>query len=133
MTKPLRDADYRTLSNFRHALRGFVVFSQQAAVQAGLKPQQHQALLAVRAALDGTMLVGQLADRLKLRPHSATGLVDRLVALGLLDRTADAIDRRQVRLSLTRRAEDLLASLSEIHRSELRRIRPLLQDLLDQM
>ena len=68
----LSDADYGTLAGFRRALREFARFSEQAAEGVGLAPQQHQALLAIRA--EGGLTVGELAERLLLRPHSATGL-----------------------------------------------------------
>ena len=46
--RPLGDRDYRALAEFRHALRRFLAFSEQAARDAGLTPSQHQLLLAVR-------------------------------------------------------------------------------------
>lgn len=124
----LSDADYRTLAGFRHALREFTRFSEQAASRVGLTPQQHQALLAIRAA-DGTT-VGELANQLFLRPHSTTGLADRLERLDLIVRQPSTADRRRTELVLTQKGEALLRSLSESHRAELRRLRPLLSDLL---
>jgi DNA-binding MarR family transcriptional regulator len=130
-TRPLSAADYATLSEFRHVLRQFAAFSKDAAVRAGLTAQQHQALLAIKgfpAATPAT--VGALAERLDVRHHSAVGLVDRLAARGLVRRHAGGSDRRQVRLGLTPRADALLARLSMAHRDELRRLAPLLRDLL---
>jgi hypothetical protein len=43
----LADEDYTALADFRHALRQFLAFSEQAATTCGLTPQQHQALLAI--------------------------------------------------------------------------------------
>ena len=126
----VRDEDYATLATFRYELRRFLHFSEQAAEQAGVTAQQHQALLAVRAERDGSMLVGELADRLLLRPHSTSGLVDRLQKLELIERFRSEADRRQVRVRLTDRGNALLASLSATHRAELRRLRPLLTDLV---
>ncbi|SCW34843.1 DNA-binding transcriptional regulator, MarR family [Sphingobium faniae] len=131
--KELTDADYRALAAFRHAIRRFQSFSEGQAAQAGLTPQQHQALLAIRAAAPGQATVGHVAERLILKPHSATGLVDRLVALGLVAREAAAEDRRRVLLRLTKDAHALLATLSAIHREEVQRLRPVLLDLLEQL
>ena len=50
MSKEIGGKDYRMLAAFRLALRRFVHFSETAAEAAGLSPQQHQALLAIRAA-----------------------------------------------------------------------------------
>lgn len=132
MSEDFRDEDYATLAEIRHELRRFLKFSEEAAISTGVTPQQHQALLAIRAA-GGEMLVGALAERLMLRPHSATGQVDRLVRQGLVRRTVGTSDRRQVSVSLTPEGAALLASLSTAHRAELRRIRPLLSQLIGKL
>ena len=44
MTSDLSDTDYAALAEFRFALRRFQVFSEAKAAEAGLTPQQHQAL-----------------------------------------------------------------------------------------
>jgi len=126
----VRDEDYATLATFRYELRHFLHFSENAAAEAGLTAQQHQALLALRAAPGGSMLVGTLAERLMLRPHSASGLVDRLMGLGLVERSRADGDRRQVHILLTEMGRTVLASLAASHRAELRRLRPLLTDLM---
>ena len=126
----LTDENYRTLAAIRAALRRFVHFSEDAAKSAGLTPQQHQALLAIRAAQASAMSIGELAEFLLIRPHSASELADRLGALGLVDRKPDAKDRRMMKLHLTRAAEEALLSLSVTHKDELRRLRPLLNEFL---
>jgi len=126
----LDDADYRALADFRYALRRFTGFSEAKAAEVGLTPQQHQALLAIRAAPADTATVGFVAERLILKPHSATGLIDRLEAIGLVARAPSSEDRRRALLRLTDRARALLASLSATHREEIRRLQPLLADLL---
>lgn len=131
MTDEIGDEDYRTLAEFRFELRRFQRFSEQAARSAGLTPQQHQALLAVRAAGDAKMLIGDLADRLLLQPHSTSELVRRLIENDLATREHADADRRQVRIALTEKARRVLASLSSSHRSELRQLRPLLKDMLE--
>jgi DNA-binding MarR family transcriptional regulator len=126
----LTDDDYRLLADFRRALRRFLAFSEGRAAQVGLTPQQHQALLAIRAAEPGKATVGYLAEWLMLKPHSATGLIDRLEAVGLIERRVSPEDRRQAQVVLTAKADALLAQLSLTHREELRRLRPMLADLL---
>ena len=44
----MREADYAALAQFRYQLRTFLAFSEAAAQSAGLTPQQHQALLAIK-------------------------------------------------------------------------------------
>ncbi|HXK10709.1 MAG TPA: MarR family winged helix-turn-helix transcriptional regulator [Vicinamibacteria bacterium] len=130
MARPLTDADYRTLAGFRRGLRLFLRFSEDAAAAAGLTPRQYQALLAVRGARARPLTIGDLARELEIRHHSAVGLVDRLVALRLLRRHADAADRRRVDLSTTARGDSALARLAGAHRAELQGLAPTLRALL---
>ena len=125
MARPrqLTKSDYETLAAFRYALRRFIHFSEGAANAAAITPQQHQALLAIKGfpARD-KITVGELAERLQLRHHSAVGLADRLMVEKLVTRLPSAEDRRQVLLQLTRRGEEVLEKLSAVHREELKRI-----------
>ncbi|MDE1146393.1 MAG: MarR family transcriptional regulator [Azospirillaceae bacterium] len=133
-TPALDKADYVLLAEFRHLLRRFLSFSEDAAAGAGLTAQQHQALLAIKG-FPGRdhVTVGELAERLCVRPHSAVGLVDRLESHGLVVRRPGPGDRRQVVLSLTPAAEAVLAALSLAHRQEIRRLTPLIRPLFDQL
>ena len=129
----LDDEDYRTLAAVRAAIRGFAHFTEKVVQAAGLTPQQHQVLVALRAAETGELAIGELAETLILQPHSVSGLADRLQALGLVERARRDDDRRVVVLRLTAKAKKLMSSLSRTHRDELRRIRPLLISLLSQL
>jgi DNA-binding MarR family transcriptional regulator len=129
----LEDEDYRTLASVRAAIRGFAHFTEKVVQAAGLTPQQHQVLVALRAAENGELAIGELAETLLLQPHSVSGLADRLQALGLVERVRRVDDRRVVALRLTVKARQLMATLSRTHRDELRRIRPLLISLLSQL
>ncbi|WP_250893832.1 MarR family winged helix-turn-helix transcriptional regulator [Croceibacterium selenioxidans] len=133
MAVELGEADYVALADIRYSIREFLAFSEKKAADCGLTPQQHQALLAIRAAPVGAATVGYVAERLILKPHSATGLVDRLEALGLVSRQVSESDRRQSLLRLSDRAISILARLSVTHREEILRIRPLLVQLLSNL
>ena len=129
--RPLDDDDYRSLAAFRHALRRFQHFSEEAARDAGLTPAQHQLLLAVRGHPDvGPPTVGDVAERLQLRVHSTGELVGRAVDRGLLERRDDPADRRRVLLVLTDAGRSVLDDLSMLHRDELRRFRREMDALL---
>lgn len=131
---PVRATDYQLLAEFRYQLRCFLAFSERAAAGAGLTPQQHQALLAVKGFPGRDRAsVGELAERLQLRHHSAVGLVDRLAQRGLLRRERSRDDARRVLLAVTARGQRLLARLSAAHRDELRRLRPHLAGLLERL
>jgi DNA-binding MarR family transcriptional regulator len=129
----LKPQDYRLLAEFRRLLRQFLVFSEQRAVDVGLAPQQHQALLAIKGHAGGAPTVGDLAERLAIRHHSAVGLVNRLVRAGYAVRRTDRGDKRRVTLKLTKDGEAILRKLTASHRDELRRMAPLLKPLLAQL
>jgi DNA-binding MarR family transcriptional regulator len=129
----LTNSDYQVLADFRATLRQFMAFSETRAREVGLTPQQHQALLAIKAAPSGRATIGYVAEQLMLKPHSASGLVDRLKALELLERQPASTDRRQYLVVLTDRAEALLTRLSVTHREEIRRLRPMLTQLLERL
>jgi len=133
-TPGLKKEDYEMLAAFRYALRQFLRFSEEAAATAGLSPQQHQALLAIKGYPGRDYVsVGELAERLQIRHHSAVGLVDRLVADGLVVRQTDPEDRRRVCVKLTGAGESRLEALSTAHHEEIRRMGPKLSAILDQL
>jgi len=127
----LTDAEYAALADFRHTLRQFQAFSEEQVADFGLTPQQHQVLLTIRGAAPRPVSIGYIAERLFVKPHSASGLVVRLEALGLIARQPSPHDGRQALLALTPQAGDVLERLSAVHRAEIVRMRPMLKQLLD--
>ena len=129
----LTDGEYRALARFRFGLRVFLRFSEDAAVSAGMTPDQHQLLLAVRGSSTGDPSISELAESLQRRHHSTVELIDRAVEAGLLSRTTDPDDARLRRLVLTAHGADILESLSAAHRDELRRFRTEMASILDEL
>jgi DNA-binding MarR family transcriptional regulator len=126
------DMDYQPLADFRYEIRRFLNFSEQAARSAGIEPQQHQMLLAIKGLpADRRPTIGVIAERLQLQHHSAAELASRLQAKGLLQRKREAADRREVLLMLTPPGERLLRELSFPHRAELRSAGPTLLRALE--
>jgi DNA-binding MarR family transcriptional regulator len=116
-----------TLAEFRYELRRFLHFSETAARQAGLEPQQHQLLLQLAGASEGcTTTIAYAAERLGLRHNSAVELVDRCEREGLLIRTADDADKRRAILCITRKGNQVLDRLTRDHARELTERAPLL-------
>jgi DNA-binding MarR family transcriptional regulator len=111
------------LAQFRYALRKFLRFSEEAARQCGVTPQQHQLMLGV-AGYTGrnSATISELAEFLQERNHSVIGLVERAVQNGLVRRAQGSTDRRVVVVSLTRRGEQILARLAKLHQEEIQRI-----------
>src|SRR5580692_12434322 len=117
--------DYQAIAEFRFEIRRFLHSSERIARTAGLEPQQHQALLAIKGLpAHRAATVGVLAERLLVQHHSAVELVNRLETKGLLRRARGANDRREVVLSLSRRGETLLKRLTHPHHVELQSARP---------
>jgi len=124
----LTTRDYAQLAAFRHALRGFLRFSEAAAGAAGLTGQHYQAMLVLRACPDERRVtINDLAQQLFIKHNSAVGLVDRLVLEGLVVREPSSVDRRKVELRLTGRGREMLARLAAMHRRELQRLGPILK------
>jgi DNA-binding MarR family transcriptional regulator len=129
-TRAIQDEDYRQLLEFRTGLRRFVRWSEEQARSVGLSPAQHQLMLAVRGHPDPRgPTIGEVADHLLLRHHSAVELVDRAEAAGLVRRRPDRDDQRIVRLHLTARGADKLRRLTAVTLEELVRLSPGLQPL----
>ncbi len=129
--EPTTKTEYEILAEFRYALRRFLRFSESAAREVGLTPQQHQALLAIQGFPGREQItIGELAERLQIRHHSAVGLADRLEAEKLIKRVPGADDRRKVYISLTGHGQSMIEKLSALHHEQLVRLTPQLRSLL---
>ena len=117
--------NYRAMAEFRYQIRRFLRFSEHAAREAGLEPQQYQLLLAVKGLPDGERpRIGDIAERLQIQHHSTVELVDRLAKRSLVRRRRSDNDRREVLLELTQKGDRLLQELALHHRSEIREMGP---------
>jgi DNA-binding MarR family transcriptional regulator len=124
------EPDYPALLVFRTALRRFNRWSEQQAEAAGLTHAQHQLLLAIKGHGDPRgPTIGDVADYLLLRHHSAVELVNRAEAAGLVQRCADPDRYRVVRLTLTRKGADTLQRLAAQHLDELAHLAPAMEAL----
>ncbi len=132
MSKRIKKTDYVALAEFRYALRKFFRFSEEAAEGLGIEPKQYQALLAVQGFPGRERItIGELAEQLQIRHHSAVGLVNRTVTEGLLKREVGVEDRREVYVILTSKGKDVLENLATAHREELRQFGPQIKAFLE--
>jgi DNA-binding MarR family transcriptional regulator len=130
----LLPADYQALAEFRYQIRRFVRFSEQVARAAGIEPQQHQLLLAVKGLpAEKKATIGELAERLQIQHHSTVELVDRLTEGGFVERQRDEEDQRRVFVRLTSRGEELLERISSSTLAELRVAGPALVQALTKL
>ncbi|GEL25091.1 MarR family transcriptional regulator [Pseudonocardia sulfidoxydans NBRC 16205] len=120
----LTKQDFEALAQFRFAIRRYLRFSEDTVREHGLTPQQYQLMLALKGFPHREWAtVGELAEQLQLRPHSAAELITRAQKQGLVQRGRDSNDGRVVRVELTDAGETLLAQLSRLHRTQLRHMR----------
>lgn len=109
------------LGEFRFVLRRFLVFSEQAAAQEGLTMQWYQALLVIKTSGGREPIsVGELAQQLMIRDHSAAELVSRLVQAKLVRRKTDPSDRRRSLIVITPSGDRALVRLALAHLARLR-------------
>jgi DNA-binding MarR family transcriptional regulator len=76
----------------------------------------------------GSVSMSELAIARNVALNTATSLVDRLVAAGLVERRGDPGDRRVVRVVLTARGETLMERLRAIRRAAIRGVLDELSD-----
>src|SRR5438067_13913803 len=112
------------MAGYRFAIRRFLRFSEEAAREAGVTPQQYQLMLAIKG-YPGRVYanITELAERMQLDHHSTVGLVDRTEERGLVRREQAEVDRRQANVRLTPAGESLLRRLVRVHREQLQRMR----------
>lgn len=127
LSKTTEGNEIQLLAKFRYEIRRFLQFSEQAAAEAGLQPQQHQLLLQIAGAPDDTLVtISYIADVMGLRHHTVVELSKRCELAGLVRRTPDLNDRRCVVLELTAQGQDALRQLSDVHAQQLRELAPTL-------
>ncbi len=119
----LKDA-LRDLAWFRYQLRKFLRFSEMAARESGVTPQQHQLMLGVAGFTgQGRATVSDLAEFLQERHNAIVGLVERAAKRGLVRKEHSPTDRRVVYVSLTPRGAAVLSKLTTLHKEEVGRVR----------
>src|SRR5258708_38248202 len=118
--KPLNQAEYMALAEFRYQLRRFLRNMEEKSRDAGLNPQQYQLLLAIKGLpRQQSPTISALAERMQLNHNSTVELVDRCEERGLVSRLRTGSDRRHVTLSITPEGDVLLQRLATAARQEL--------------
>lgn len=124
LPRKLAKKDFESLSEFRYQMRRFERFSERAAQAEGLTPQQYLVLLHIKGQPGREWAsVGDIAERLQLKPHAAVTLVTRCEAQALVERRPSEADRRLVEVHLLPDGQRLLERLAELHRAELRSLK----------
>ena len=87
----------------------------------GLTPAQVRAMR-ILARADGPLRMSEVAERLRIARRSATSVIDDLVALGHVQRSSDADDRRSVLVTLTRSGREALERIESRRRAVTSRL-----------
>ena len=125
---------YQQLAEFRYQIRRFLRFSEEAARQHGLEPQQHQLLVVIKGLPPGMRPnVRTISDRLCLRHNTTVELINRLAERGLLHRKTSPEDRREVLIQLTPSGDEILQKLFTLHWEELQTAGPALAEALQKI
>lgn len=115
---------YRVLSEFRHALAGFLQFSQQTTHAAGLTPAQYQMLLHLQAFPDRDWAtISELAERMQASHPATAALVKRAQNGGLVTKQRGREDGRCVEIHATSHGRRMVARVAGSHADELARLR----------
>jgi DNA-binding MarR family transcriptional regulator len=115
---------------FRAALLAFESRADTVARRHGLTPKQHLLLLFIKASSDRSQeaTVSQLAARMRVASSSVSGLVNRSIQKGLVERVASQVDGRVTELRLTAEGERRLAAAVQALGAPSRLLATLLHD-----
>jgi len=92
-----------------HRVRDLAFYLQdRICSEHGISLEQYTVLAAIKY-LDPPVLIGDVARWMGNKGNTTSLLTDRMVQAGLLERFRDLPDRRQARLTLTRKAEEAFA------------------------
>lgn len=119
----LSKSDYVGRARLRHQLRLFERFTEEVCEAHGITLSQYLLLLQVKGRPDRDWaLVGELAECMVLRHHTAVELVGRCELGGLVRRERDEDDQRRVRVLLTAKGDRTLERIARGHVEELERL-----------
>lgn len=125
---------YEALAEFRGQIRQFLRFSENASRAVGLKPKQHQLLLALKGLREAQQpSISDLAAQLLIPHHTAVSLVEGLKNRGLVNRRRSNEDRRKAVVTITSSGEALLRQVSLRNLGKLRAMEPILRGLLNRL
>ena len=139
--RPLRDEDLdAVIGAVLRATQAFVGLALRSLAVAGASITLAQYRMLAVLADDDRQNVRDLAARLAVDRSTATRMCNRLVGVGLIERTGDPSDRRAVVISLTGEGREVVAAVTRARRDSvaalLRSLPPArreqLVDLLDE-
>jgi DNA-binding MarR family transcriptional regulator len=105
----------KAIAHARYVLRRILRLLDEQAINAGLKPLQHQALLQIYGA-DSPLPVSKVAERLDIAAALASRLIRDLEEKGLVQRDRGFSDRRIIAVTASEAGIELLRQIdSRVH------------------
>ncbi len=117
MSEPLLE---HALKAYGRAVRILDPLRFQIWAERGITVPQVRVLFLLAEA--GGASAGDLADWLHVAAPTVTGITDRLVRQGMIERRPDSSDRRIVRLALTAEGVQLTTEITDTSRAYLRKV-----------
>ncbi|MBM4407275.1 MAG: MarR family transcriptional regulator [Chloroflexi bacterium] len=108
----------QVLGVFERFMNGMMSSHAPEFADIGVTMAQAKVLYVLAAA--EALRMSELAMRLGVSTSTASGAVDRLVDLGLIERRADPSDRRQVFVAVTPAGADVLERMRELNTRQMR-------------
>jgi len=111
--------DNEVIEAIIHASRAMVGIAIRSLIQSGEVVTLPQYRTLVVLSDGGARRLADLADALGVSPSTATRMCDRLVRKGLITRTRDELDRREVNLEVTASGRTTVMDVISHRRSEV--------------
>jgi DNA-binding MarR family transcriptional regulator len=110
-TKGFHSEQEKAFVNLIHTAAHFESLFSHFIKDFGLSPQQYNVLRILRGQSPNAILGGELQKRMLHNMSNATRLVDKLVEKGLVDRSKNSNDKRQILVSINKQGLKVLAKL----------------------
>lgn len=127
MQKKLNKYDFEQLAEFRYQLRIFLRFSEEITQQHGITVLQYLLLLQIKGYPGRDWAnIAELAERLQSHHHGVVTLVNRCEKAGLVTRRLSQIDKRRVEILLSKKGDQLVNQIAELHQDQVGRLKHVL-------
>lgn len=113
---------FSRIADTRYLVRKVFRLIDEEAHNAGIDPLEHQALIQLFGATEGTLQMKDLAARLDVGPDVASKTVRALECKGYARRSRSDVDRRGINVTPTDSAKQLLASIDRRVRADIARL-----------
>ena len=121
-TRPFKSLYEETLLNLVRTSEVLSARTEDALKEHGITGTQYNVLRILRGAGPGGLACGAIGERMLTRESDMTRLIDRMLALKLVERTRHEGDRRVVVTTLTEKGRQLLTTLDPVVKEVQRKL-----------